>query len=70
MAKSGFFAPNISRQGRLFRGVSGLLLLIAAAVIGSPWWITAPLALAGVFALVEAARGWCLARACGVKTPF
>jgi hypothetical protein len=30
----------------------------------------AALALAGIFMIFEAARGWCLARACGLKTPM
>lgn len=66
-----FFAPNIDRKGRLLRGLMGLALL-AGAVFTYPTsiWLAACLAVAGAFGLVEAFRGWCLARACGIKTKF
>lgn len=64
-----FFAPNIDRKGRLFRGIMGLALLGGAVFcFGVSPWLAALLALAGVFGLVEALRGWCMARACGIKT--
>jgi hypothetical protein len=64
-----FFAPNIDRKGRLVRGLMGLALLAGAALsFGESVWLAAPLAAAGVFGLFEAFRGWCLARACGIKT--
>lgn len=64
-----FFAPNIDRKGRLVRGLIGLALL-AGAVFGFGYsiWLAMLLAGAGLFALIEAFRGWCLARACGIKT--
>ena len=63
------FTPNIDRKGRIVRGVFGLALFAGAAVCFdvSPW-LGALLAVSGLFALVEALRGWCLARACGIKT--
>lgn len=64
-----FFAPNITTPGRLFRGLVGLLLLVAAGFgLQVHWTACLLLGIAGVFCLFEAARGWCLARACGVKT--
>jgi hypothetical protein len=64
-----FFAPNIDRKGRLVRGLMGLALLLGAALsFGESVWLTALLAAAGVFGFLEAFRGWCLARACGIKT--
>ena len=64
-----FFAPNIDRRGRLVRGVMGLALLAGAGVsFRVSLWLAALLAVAGLFALIEALRGWCLARACGIKT--
>lgn len=66
-----FLVPNIDRKGRLLRGLSGLALLAGAAFSWSvSLWLALPLAGAGVFGLFEALRGWCLARACGIKTKF
>jgi hypothetical protein len=68
--RGSFFAPNISRTGRWLRGLSGLLALAGglylALASGQSWgWF---IVAAGVFMLYEALRGWCLARACGIKT--
>src|SRR5260370_732095 len=66
---SNFFRPNIGRQGRIGGGVSGALGLVAGVVVAgdiSLWGLV--LVIAGVFAIYEALSGWCLARACGVKT--
>jgi hypothetical protein len=66
---SGFFRPNIRKQGRIARGVIGTLCLVAGIVIAgdySLWGLF--LVVAGLFAIYEALSGWCLARACGVKT--
>jgi hypothetical protein len=64
-----FFTPNIDRKGRLARGLMGLALLAGAALsLAESRWLAVALAAAGLFALIEAFRGWCLARACGIKT--
>ena len=64
-----FFAPNIDRTGRIVRGLMGLALLAGAALsFTESVWLALGLAAAGAFALIEAFRGWCLARACGIKT--
>ena len=64
-----FFARNIDGKGRLVRGLIGIALLVGAAFsLSQAVWLAALLAAAGVFGLFEAARGWCLARACGIKT--
>jgi uncharacterized membrane protein len=64
-----FFAKNIDRRGRIVRAVWGVSLLVAGLLL---WersrWICLALAGFGVFALYEAVRGWCLMRACGIKT--
>ncbi len=66
-----FSAPNMDRRGRLARGLMGLVLLaVAAFSIRESIWLAVGLAAAGVFGLVEALRGWCLARACGIKTKW
>ena len=66
-----FFSRNIDGKGRLVRGVLGLVLLVGAVFSRSQSvWLAALLAAAGVFCLLEALRGWCLARACGIKTKW
>jgi hypothetical protein len=64
-----FFAPNLDRRGRLARGLLGLALLGGAVVaLGTSVWLAVLLAAAGLFGLIEAGRGWCALRACGIKT--
>jgi len=68
---SNFFQPNIKRQGRIARGVIGSLCLIAGIVlVDYNLWLGLVFVVAGLFAIYEALRGWCLARACGIKTKF
>jgi uncharacterized membrane protein len=33
-------------------------------------WVIGVLAGSGIFALYEALRGWCVLRACGIKTKY
>jgi len=64
-----FFKPNLQRKGRVVRGVLGLLLAIGAGV--AFWlqsWLGWLLLVAAGFILFEATRGWCVVRACGIKT--
>lgn len=69
MAK--FFQPNIDRKGRMARALFGVACLVAGLVcLRSAWWICAALVASGLFAFFEALRGWCVMRACGVKTKF
>ena len=64
-----FFAANIGSAGRLVRGLMGLVLLVGAVLSFQQFvWLAALLAAAGLFGLLEALRGWCLLRACGIKT--
>jgi hypothetical protein len=64
-----FFARNIDRRGRIVRAVWGVALILAGLLLaGRPPWLCVALFAAGGFALYEAARGWCLMRACGIKT--
>lgn len=63
------FARNISNRGRLVRGCMTVVLLVGS-VFGftvSPW-LGAVLLGTGAFVLFEAVRGWCMLRACGIKT--
>jgi hypothetical protein len=64
-----FFSPNIDRKGRIVRGA------IATGLFISAWFAFKASLLAGglvimwaVFTLFEALRGWCVVRACGIKT--
>ena len=64
-----FFAPNIGGPGRIVRLVLGIVLIIGAFVVARySWWACGVLAVSGAFGLYEAFRGWCLMRACGIKT--
>jgi hypothetical protein len=66
---SNFFRPNIRRNGRIARGVTGTLCLIAGIVlVDFVLWLGLIFVVAGLFAIYEALRGWCIARACGIKT--
>lgn len=66
---SRFFQPNIKRHGRIARGVIGALCLIAGIItVDYVLWLGLILVAAGLFAIYEALSGWCLARACGIKT--
>ena len=59
-----FFRPNIKRNGRIARGVIGTICLIAGIVlVDFALWLGLIFVVAGLFAIYEALRGWCLARA-------
>ncbi len=69
VAMNNFFAPNIGRPGRIARAVTGVALIVAGLWLsGSCHWGCLALVLCGGFAIYEALRGWCLMRACGIKT--
>jgi hypothetical protein len=66
---SNFFRPNIKRQGRIARGVIGAICLIAGIItVDFELWLGLIFVIAGLFAIYEALSGWCIARACGLKT--
>jgi hypothetical protein len=67
MAK--FFSRNIDRAGRIVRAVLGALLVAGGGAVCF-WNIWAGVSLlgGGAFVLFEAFRGWCVMRACGIKT--
>jgi len=51
------------------RGVIGALCLIAGIVlVDFRLWLGLVFVAAGLFAMFESLRGWCLVRACGLKT--
>ena len=64
-----FLVPNITFGGRIVRAIWGILLIVLAIALFSRSRLACfLLAAAGAFALFEAARGWCVVRACGIKT--
>ena len=68
---SRFFSRNLDFRGRMARGVIGTLCLVAGIIVAgdySLWGLV--LVAAGLFAIFESIRGWCIARACGIKTKF
>jgi hypothetical protein len=66
-----FFVRNIGQRGRIVRAVWGLALIVAGLLVSARnGWLCIALLVAAGFALYEAARGWCLMRACGIKTKF
>jgi hypothetical protein len=64
-----FFARNLTVGGRIVRAIWGLLLVgTGLYLLPRSRWASGALLVAGAFAFFEAARGWCIMRACGVKT--
>ena len=64
-----FFSRNIDNRGRLVRGIGALVLLVGAGFgFTVSVWLGLGLLAAGVFVGFEALRGWCVMRACGIKT--
>jgi len=66
-----FFLRNIDSRGRLLRGVLGGGLVIGG-LVACPHsvWAAEALIISGGFCLFEAVRGWCVMRACGIRTKF
>ncbi|MCU0788795.1 MAG: hypothetical protein MUC91_11510 [Verrucomicrobia bacterium] len=66
---SKFFARNIETRGRIFRAiVAALLLLGGLYALTQNGWLGAILLVSSGFVWFEALRGWCVMRACGIKT--
>ena len=64
-----FFSRNIDNKGRLLRGISALALLVGAGFsFKFSIWLGVACLVLGVFVAFEALRGWCVMRACGIKT--
>jgi len=64
-----FFQPNIDSRGRLVRGgMAALLFVVGGSIACFILWLGLVFVGIGIFTLFEALRGWCVARACGIKT--
>ncbi len=63
------FSRNIDNRGRFVRGIGALVLLVGAGFgFTVSVWLGLGLLAAGLFVGFEALRGWCVMRACGIKT--
>jgi hypothetical protein len=69
---------NIDEKGAKVRQVWGVMCLMVAVLLGlmafwsGTWWlwiVVGAAFLAGIFALYEAKKKWCVVRAMGMKTP-
>ena len=67
-----FWSRNIGAGGRAIRIAGGLLLLAATIItaLNGSRWLALILGISAAFVLYEGVRGWCLLRACGLKTRF
>jgi hypothetical protein len=64
-----FLAPNLQSEGRAARKVTALGFLVAAVVsVSFSRRLSLLLLVAALFTFFEAMRGWCVLRACGIKT--
>lgn len=68
---------NIDRTGRRVRAVGGVILMILGGLsawhmetTAIRWGSAIILCGTGLFCLFEAAKGWCVLRALGIKTPI
>ncbi len=63
------FQKNITPKGRWIRAIFAVAFAGAALAVYEHSKLFAALLIAGsVFSLFEALRGWCILRACGIKT--
>jgi hypothetical protein len=62
-------SPNLDQRGRLWRGLAGFAFVIAAPFAFLLSRVAAAAcAVSALFLFLEAARGWCAFRACGIRT--
>jgi hypothetical protein len=68
----GFWSKNITGTGRAARILCGIIALAGAVILYlediAIWpWIAGA---AGVFMIYEGLSGWCIMRACKIRTPM
>lgn len=64
-----FFRPNLGRAGRIVRAVLAIALLVGGIfAVQQIVWLGVVLFISAGFVFFEAARGWCVMRACGIRT--
>ena len=65
------FLSNIDSRGRIWRAIGGVIFLVASVVLQPHSRLAAVICVfVALFLFFEAARGWCAARACGIRTPL
>ena len=68
-SNKSFFRPNLETKGRVWRGIGGAALaLTGLSVLFKILILGVVLLVSAAFVLYEALRGWCVMRACGIKT--
>ncbi|HEX4342243.1 MAG TPA: YgaP-like transmembrane domain [Verrucomicrobiae bacterium] len=67
-----FLSPNISKTGRLLRFLLGCTFVFVGWYLCRQNYkiVSILFFIAGGFTWFEAVRGWCVMRACGVKTKW
>ncbi len=67
-----FWTPNIDNRGRLIRGIMSAILFGTAYLAHRQGieWLAIILAMCGTVGVIETVRGWCVLRACKIKTRF
>lgn len=66
-----FFSRNLDNKGRWVRGVLAAALFVGSGFgFAQAWWMGLALLASGLFVAFEAVRGWCVMRACGIKTKY
>ena len=67
-----FWRPNIDTRGRIIRGIMSVILVTGAyfAHRRGVEWLAIILTISALVGVVEVARGWCVLRACKIKTRF
>jgi hypothetical protein len=64
-----FFTPNIQREGRVVRGITGFIFCAAAVfALRLSRRLSLLLFVSALLTFYEALRGWCVLRACGIRT--
>ncbi len=65
------FAPNLETKGRVIRALFAAAMFIGAFFVYPHSKVGAALlVISGAFVAFEAFRGWCVMRACGIKTKY
>lgn len=62
------FQRNLDNSGRFVRAAGGTVLVVCGIFVAENLWWRIGLIAFGAFMLFEAMRGWCIIRACGIKT--
>ncbi len=67
-----FWTPNIDNRGRIICGIMSIILFAAAFIAHRKGteWLAIILVISGLVGVIETVRGWCVLRACKIKTRF